>query len=481
MQLRRVFADGKTFVDCVPRRAVADILRDFDAVPREADAIAAFIRANFDAPGTVVVPEPSLGRSLRDHIRLVWPMLQRGPDLPAHGGSLLPLPTRYVVPGGRFRELYYWDSYFSMLGLVRDGYVALAEQMLDGFTDLIERFGHVPNGTRSYYLGRSQPPFYAAMVAMLPSADPAVMRRLDALIGEHRFWMAGADDLAPGEAAGRSVRMADGALLNRHWDARDTPRDESFGEDVETAGLAPHRHPGRVYRDLRAAAESGWDFSSRWLGTGGTMASIRTTAIVPVDLNAYLYRAEMLVARLAERLYDDEAARRFALHARRRRLAIATHLWSTAIGAFADHDLDEGRVGGQLTAATLAPLFAGAASRTQAASVAKRTAAELLAPGGLRTTLVDTGEQWDWPNGWAPLQWIAVAGLRRYGHRRLAREIARRWCAMVSADFSRSGYLHEKYDVEARSEGRGGEYVPQDGFGWTNGVTAAFLDMLRGG
>lgn len=479
VQMRGLFADGKTFVDATPRLPAPEIVTAFCNVPRQDATVADFVRSCFDLPADAAVPDARLGRSLRDHIRSLWGELARDPDGLADGGSSLELRHRYLIPGGRFRELYYWDSYFSMLGLVRDGYRDLAEQMLDGFTDLIERYGHIPNGSRSYYIGRSQPPFYAAMVELLPHPDPWIMRRrLDAMETEHAFWMAGAAGLLPGEARDHVIMMSDGAILNRHWDMRDTPRDESFREDVATAMASPDRAPEDVYRHVRAAAESGWDFSSRWFANDGGLASIRTTGIVPIDLNAFLYRLESTIARVAADLYDRPRASRFRNLARGRRLAIYRHLWSPELGAFVDYDHLRGQRQHQLTAATLAPLFVGLATQRQAAAIARIVEDRLLAAGGLRTTMLVTGEQWDWPNGWAPLQWMGFAGLDRYGHTALALEIADRWSGMVRADFDRTGWLHEKYDVERCTAGGGGEYVPQHGFGWTNGVTASFIDIL---
>ena len=479
VQMRALFGDGKTFVDAMSRLPASEIVATFRDVPRHDATLAAFVRDCFDLPAPADVPDARIGRTLRHHIRSLWSELARGPDIPAEAGSALPLRHRYLVPGGRFRELYYWDSFFSMLGLVRDGHRDLAEQMLDSFTDLIERYGHIPNGSRSYYIGRSQPPFYAAMVDLLPHPDPAVMRRrLAAMEAEHAFWMAGAAELPPGMARARVVAMCDGAILNRHWDERDSPRDESFREDVATAAAAPDREPAAVYRDIRAAAESGWDFTSRWFADGGGLESIRTTCIVPIDLNAFLYRLETTIARVARDLFDPARAARFHDLSRRRRRAIVDHLWSSELGVFVDYDHENGAQRHQVTAAALTPLFVGLASPGQAAQTARVVEDRLLAQGGLRTTTVATGEQWDWPNGWAPLQWMGFAGLDRYGHRSLAVTIAERWSDMVRAEFDRTGWLHEKYDVERRTAGGGGEYVPQHGFGWTNGVTASFIDIL---
>lgn len=474
VQERGILGDGKTFVDAVPRRPVNDIMADFAVLGGDDAELRAFVAANFDLPLEVEPVAPAMPvQPLRAHIRAMWPSLAREPAPGADNGSALPVGHRHVVPGGRFREIYYWDSFFTMLGLIRDGEVALATGIVDALTDLIEDHGHVPNGTRTYYLGRSQPPLFHMMVALLADARPDVAaRRLAAMKQEHRWWMAGADAIGPGECAGHVARLPDGSLLNRYWDPRDTPRDESWREDVTTA-LASGRPPASVYRDLRAGAESGWDFSSRWFD-GSDLSSIRTSAIAPVDLNAFLYGLENAIA-----AGGDGDAARYTRLAAERRAAMNNYLWDGETGCFVDHDLDRHERRSAATAAALAPLLSGVASQAQADATARFTRDRLVAPGGLRTTIVRSGQQWDCPNGWAPLQWIAVMGLRRYGHRELAAKIATRWIATVEATYARTGLLFEKYDVEEPAIGQGGEYAPQIGFGWTNGVTADLIDELR--
>jgi alpha,alpha-trehalase len=476
VQTLRLFPDGKTFTDAVPRRAPAAIMAAYRREqPEDAAALRRFVLREFTLPpvppSVTIPPLP-----LRAHIAALWPHLTRPPLVPPPYASALALPQPYVVPGGRFREIYYWDSYFTMLGLIRDGHQGDATAMVDTFADLLRRYGHVPNGSRSYYLSRSQPPFLYLMVGLL-SADPSdsYARYLDALRTEHRFWMAGAETLRPGTAQGHVVRLADGALLNRYWDARDTPREESFAEDVALAKNTG-RPPQAVYRDIRAAAESGWDFSSRWFADGRRFATIQTTALAPVDLNSLLLGLEQAIAQGCRRRGDLPCARDFTRQAQARADAIATHLWDPAAGAYQDLDWRTGRRTGRLTAATLMPLFVGTASPAQARQVAATVAARLLRPGGVATTTVATGQQWDEPNGWAPLQWIAVAGLDRYGEQTLADTIATRWVATVSGVFACTGRLVEKYDVDTGGAGGGGEYPVQDGFGWTNGVTRALLD-----
>ncbi|WP_448501166.1 alpha,alpha-trehalase TreF [Sphingomonas sp.] len=468
VQERRIFADGKSFVDAVPKRAPEAILGDWRARGAMDDAaLRAFVLANFDVPGeaAAVVDQPARpARPMLQHIRALWDELARPPVVPVAGSSALAFDGAHVVPGGRFREIYYWDSFFTMLGLKEDGRDDLIEGMIDGFVGLVERHGHVPNGARSYYISRSQPPFLYAMMGLSKREEPEVLaRRLDALIAEHRYWMAG----------GRVVAMADGAMLNRYWDDRDTPRDESWREDIETA-RASGRPEREVYRHLRAGAESGWDFSSRWLADGRTLASIDTTDMVPVDLNSLLYAMERDIAARCEALARD-CARAFGKRADERRAGIERWLWSADEGRYGDFDRKTGRLRAGLTAATAYPLFARVASEKRAARVAETIDARLIAPGGLRTSLFETGEQWDAPNGWAPLQWIAADGLLAYGHDGPARRIAVAWVATVQRGYAGSGRLMEKYDVERLRPGGGGEYPLQDGFGWTNGVTRAMI------
>jgi alpha,alpha-trehalase len=473
VQEAQVFPDGKTFADAVPRERPEAILAAYAREkPQGKAALTAFVRRHFSVRGDDQARPP-----LRDRIRELWPILGRAPFAPVPGSSALGLDHGYVVPGDRFQEIYYWDSYFTMLGLKADGQTPLIEAMLADFVDLVEHYGHIPNGTRSYYLSRSQPPFLALMMDLSDNRDPALAeRRLNALIREHDYWMAGSRCLDGSGACEHVVRMPDGSLLNRYWDARDTPRDESWREDRETALKASPRSARVVQRDLRAAAESGWDFSSRWLADPMRLETIHTTDIVPVDLNSLLWLSETRIAERAQAAGRGEITQRFRRLAAARRAAIDRYLWVPAERRFADWDRIARRPTPARTAASLFPLFVGHASPDQAKAVAITTRATLLSEGGLRTTGIRTGQQWDSPNGWAPLQWVAIEGLGRYGEQGLAKDIARRWIATVARTYAETGKLLEKYDVEERRPGGGGEYPTQDGFGWTNGVTAAMLD-----
>ncbi|HEX4389263.1 MAG TPA: trehalase family glycosidase, partial [Steroidobacteraceae bacterium] len=323
------------------------------------------------------------------------------------------------------------------------------------------------------------PPFFYLMVGLLKPSQPgeAYARYLPQLKREYAFWMAGADQLARGGSHRRVVAMPDGTVLNRYWDDRDTPRDESYRMDVELA-RSSQRAPKQLYRDIRAAAESGWDFSSRWLADGHTLASIATTQIVPVDLNSLLFGLEGAIQLGCERAQDAPCAREFAQRAARRRAAVDRYLWDEAAGAYLDFQRTRAARLPGVSAATLYPLFTGMSSAQQASAVAATVRKVLLKPGGIVTTPLETGQQWDAPNGWAPLQWIGVSGLERYGAKPLAEVIACRWMLNVNDVYAKRDKLVEKYDVLAPGRvGGGGEYPLQDGFGWTNGVMRKLMAL----
>jgi alpha,alpha-trehalase len=481
VQERGLFPDSKTFADAVPRRPAEAILEDWARIQPDDAALDAFVRANFVLPAIEACVQPPDDLPLAEHIVALWPSLTREADRPDEGGSLLPLPRRHVVPGGRFRELYYWDSYFTMLGLARSGRQDLVEDMIAIFGDLLTRYGHIPNGTRSYYLSRSHPPVFYLMAALSKDrSEEGRRQRLGWMRIEHAFWMAGEDMLEGPGAHRRIVRLSDGALLNRYWDDRAAPRDESWREDVELARAAPDRDAGELWRDLRAAAESGWDFSSRWLGDRATLATIRTTRLLPVDMNALIYGLERAIAAEAEALGDAPTARAFTRRAADRATAFDRHLWNDEAGFYADYDLDLGACNDMLTAALGFALFTGVAPAARANSIADALR-QLLRAGGLATTGTRTGQQWDAPNGWAPLQWVAITGLRSYGLDSLADTIAERWLRLIDAYYRETGQLLEKYDVERGTAGGGGEYGTEIGFGWTNGVTLELLERSDAG
>jgi alpha,alpha-trehalase len=475
VQLAPVLADDKVFADCTPRRPLEEIAAAYarlDGAARQPARLRQFVEENFILPPDDDLALPPAGMDVRRHIGVLWQALRRAADVPVAGSSLLPLPRPYVVPGGRFREIYYWDSYFTMRGLRVSGEETLVEDMLANFAHLLTRHGHIPNGNRSYYLSRSQPPVFALMVELVAErrGAAALVQHRAVLAREYDYWM---DGSAPTRHV---VELPDGSRLNRYWDQLDTPRPEAYRRDVELAARAAQPQ-AELFRHLRSAAESGWDFSSRWLGDGRNLETIRTTELIPVDLNCFLWQLECTLARAHAAAGDPTAQARFEQAAEARRRALERHCWSPAAGFFCDYDLSARAPSPHLTLAGVTPLMFGLASAEQGAAVARGVRELFLARGGVVTTLRNTGQQWDAPNGWAPLQWLTVRGLARSGHAELAAEIARRWCRLNIEIFTRTGRLLEKYDVidTSRAPG-GGEYPSQHGFGWTNGV---LLDLWQ--
>lgn len=468
-----IFSDSKTFVDCIPKFAPAAIMADYLALGRAPGAgfnLRQFVEDRFIVPAVdhaVAAP----GENLERRLRTLWRILRREADVPQAGSSLLPLPFPYIVPGGRFREIYYWDSYFTMLGLRECGEEEMIGNMAGNFAHLIMRHGFVPNGNRTYYLSRSQPPFFSLMVELMVErqGSEAYARYLPALRAEYDYWM---DRTAP---TAHVVPMPDGSRLNRYYDQLDTPRPESFVEDEALAGRTTQAR-GRLWRHVRSAAESGWDFSSRWFADGRSLETIETTNLVPVDLNCLLHQLETTLAKASRAGGDDARADELAAAAARRAQSILSHCWSDQAGYFCDYHLDGRPVTDRVSLAGLFPLFFKLATVDQARAVANAVRQKFLRPGGVVTTLRNAGQQWDAPNGWAPLQWITIQGLENYQCHELAAEIARRWIRLNAEVYARTGKLMEKYNVEDVSlEAGGGEYPSQDGFGWTNGVLLALL------
>jgi alpha,alpha-trehalase len=479
VQLNAVFPDSKTFVDCVPKRSIGDILQEYtERKKKDGFDLRRFVEENFnlpDRPSSDFKSDSKL--SMPQHITRLWPVLTRNADAFNANASLIPLPGKYIVPGGRFSEIYYWDSYFTMLGLQVQERYDLIDGMVSNFAFLIDSLGFIPNGNRNYYLSRSQPPFFSLMVKLLEQHDEkAALRFLPQLQKEYDFWMDGAMHLEkPGDAHNHVVKLSDGSVLNRYFDNRPEPRPEAYKEDVHLARESG-RDPIDVYTDIRSAAESGWDFSTRWFADGKTFATIQTTSLIPVDLNCLIYHLEVMISRGLALKGQGQEAEQMKVRANNRRKAVLTFCWSPEAGYFFDYNFKTGRVSDIKTLAGAYPLFFGIVQPEDAARVAEVLRADFLKPGGLVTTLTDSDQQWDAPNGWAPLQWMAYKGLLNYQHDALANDIRKRWIRQNERVFRSTGKMMEKYNVlDTTIVAGGGEYPNQDGFGWTNGVALALI------
>ncbi len=488
VQKQRVYQDGKTFVDMVPRKRVKALAKEYSTERADPDfSLQEFVNRHFYEfrPPKHAPYVPAADTAAREHVKNLWPQLTRRNR--KNRGSLIALPYEYVVPGGRFSEQFYWDSYFIMLGLAADNEWQLLHGMLRNYSYMLRKYGHIPTANRTYFLSRSQPPFFALMVKLFArhrGRTRAYAEYLPSLLIEYRYWMKGrriiAGQTPDRPAYARVVRMPNGMVLNRYYDDKTTPRPESRREDIETAELAGNENKDKIFLDLRAGAESGWDFSSRWFKNANDIESIHTTDIVAVDLNCLLYQLEQTIAEAYTLIKQPFLAQRFYKLAERRAEAVRRYCWNETSQFFDDYDFRSGHVTGQYTLAGVYPLYAKIATSEQAALVAKQLEERFLHDGGLTSTLIDNGQQWDAPNGWAPLQWVAIQGLREYGYYDLANTIRDRWLAANEAVFASERKMVEKYDVVHPGAGGGGEYPLQDGFGWTNGVYAALKDDQGG-
>ena len=496
VQMAKIYPDGKTFVDCIPKRDPKRIVADYLKIknnPVIRFSLKLFVDDNFETPSAKrAIVNDGNEKDVTQHIKKLWSDLKRDADKKIDGSSLLPLPNSYIVPGGRFREIYYWDSYFTMLGLKESGEIKIMENMLNNFSYLINTYGHIPNGNRSYYLSRSQPPFFSMMVDLLATVkgDEVYKTYLPALQKEYNYWM---DKTAKTKHA---VKMPDGSILNRYYDRDEIPRQESYKEDMDVAmlnnfekatsgeawmknGTNFSNKQKALFRNLRSGAESGWDFSSRWFADEKNIATIQTTNIIPVDLNCLLYNMETVIAHSYALNKDSKNAAFYSIKATARKNAILKYCFNSSIQFFCDYNIALKKQNTMITAAGLFPLFVNIADKKQAAAVADVFKNNLLKPGGVATTNNKTGQQWDAPNGWAPLQWVAVKGLMNYGENELAKTAAERWVAVNEKVYAATGKMMEKYNVEdITKEAGGGEYPGQDGFGWTNGVYLAMKKML---
>ncbi|MBN2576065.1 MAG: alpha,alpha-trehalase [Deltaproteobacteria bacterium] len=409
--------------------------------------------------------------------------------------GLLYLPRPYVVPGGRFNEMYGWDSYFILLGLLRDGEVALARDMTENFLYQIEHYGRVLNANRTYYLSRSQPPFLTEMVLAVHEAAPDLdwlARAFPAVESYYKTWVR-EPHLVPSHGLSRYYDVGEGPapeVVTGERDERGRTHYERVRAYFRTHAVADYevgefydrardQLTPAFYKGDRSMRESGFDPSDRFGPFGADVVSY-----LPVCLNALLYRMEVETAEIANLLGRAPEAAAYLERAQARRAAVDAVLWDEATGLYLDFNFQTGRRRMYPFATTFYPLWAGLASATQA----KRVRANLPMferPGGIVTSTVVSGSQWDAPFGWAPLQLLAAQGLRRYGYAEDAGRIGDKFVSLVLEVFGARGAIVEKYDVVRRSAEVGGAlrfgYASNEiGFGWTNGVVLELLSVRPG-
>ncbi|XP_054823242.1 trehalase-like isoform X1 [Prosopis cineraria] len=511
--------DAKTYVDLPLKFSLSETEEAFDQLARSANGsvpaeeFKGFIERYFDGAGDDVVnyepedyvaePEGFLPKVEHPELRAwalkvhsLWKNLSRrvssGVKSHPHLRTLLPLPASFVIPGSRFREVYYWDSYWVIRGLLVSKMYKTATAIVTNLISLIEDYGFVLNGARAYYTNRSQPPLLSSMIYEIYNSTgdiELVKRSLPALQKEYEFWNSDMHRVTIVDAQGRTH------TLNRYYAKWNKPRPESSINDKAFSSkflnVSEKQH---FYREVASTAESGWDFSTRWMRDPSDFTTLATTAVVPVDLNAFILGMELNIAFLAEVTGDDCTAQHFLQLADSRKKAFNSVFWNKSKKQWLDYWLtsstcQEAQVWNahqqnqNVFASNFVPLwmepFYSDSSVVGSVAESLKTSG-LLGAAGIATSLTNSGQQWDFPNGWAPLQHMIVEGLVKSGLKEaasLGQEIARRWIATNYITYKKSGLMHEKYNVEHCGEfGGGGEYSTQTGFGWSNGVVLAFLD-----
>ena len=437
-------------------------------------------------------------------------------DIPVEG--LLYLPNRYVVPGGRFNEMYGWDSYFIILGLVEDNQTELAKGMVENFFFEIENYGAILNANRTYYFTRSQPPFLSSMIREVharmednPASKAWLARAYDFAKRDYALWTspihrAGDTGLARYRDLGEGPvpEMADDSTYypdvirwllahpNVHTDylinAPDNPTAEQAAElaksscDITTskvcaqAHVDSHRLSAAFYHGDRAMRESGFDTSFRFGPFSGS-----TDEYAPVCLNSLLYKYERDMEHFATLLGRTDEAAEWKKRANARRDAINKYLWNADTGMFYDYNFVTKQRSTYNYVTAFYPLWAGLATPEQAASM-RRHLPLFEHDGGLAMSDDDSGTQWDLPYGWAPSNWLAVKGLAQYGFKNDAERIASKFNATVLQNFLHDNTIREKYNVvdgSANVAVATGYKSNVVGFGWTNGVYLEMNDLLN--
>ncbi|XP_003380792.1 trehalase [Trichinella spiralis] len=488
------------------------VLQAFETVENKTDpkALDMFIKKYFSPPGSELkecqpvdwVPRPKSFLKIADeHFRL-WAYFVHGKwkklcrevtdqvKTEPNRFTFISVPHPFIIPGGRFREFYYWDTYWILKGLLASEMYETARNMILNFATIIDQFGFVPNGGRIYYKNRSQPPLLTMSVWDYYQAtkDKAVLvNMLPRLEKELQFWY---------KNRGFVYKDENGKTLQLHQYRVDTdlPRAESYTEDLASASLEfTEAGKKRIWSDIVSACESGIDFGTRWFRRDGdlnkTVRSIRTRRIVPVDLQAILCGSEAVLSRLYNVLGDQTMAEVHQKKYQRMKEDLHDAFWDPIDKMWYDIDLDErdgrGAKSPTFYPSNLAPLYFDCVlndKKKVGQQIAKYLEENGISsmPYGIPSSMHASDEQWDRPNGWAPHNHMVIEGLRKSGDifaQQIAFKVAQNWIDGVwFVFFQYAGKMFEKYRVEGHyGIGGGGEYTVQEGFGWTNGV---ILDLL---
>ncbi|KAJ8315955.1 hypothetical protein KUTeg_005969 [Tegillarca granosa] len=494
IQRAKLFPDSKTFVDMNLKASPDIVLQGFDELMKRGnvskDLLRKFVQQYFDGPGkefetwqpSDYVRNPSFLKKIKNQnlqdfgwdMCSLWKELGRKikDDVRLHNNrySLTYLSHPFIVPGGRFREPYYWDSYWVIRGLLICEMNTTTKGMLENFFEQVEKLGHVPNGDRVYYSKRSQPPLLIQMVNEYYEHTKDldfIQGNIDTLEKEYNFWMNNRN----------VVVWKDGQKyeVNHYSPVNNQPRPESYSQDIETAKDFSTSDARKVYNNLIAAAESGWDFSSRWFSRKPsqelTLKTIDTTDIIPVDLNSILCMNERTMAKFYHLLGNASKEREFESKLHYRINTIRSLFWNSDEGIWQDYSLSLNQSRNYFYPSNFFPMFSGCfedddedrrkQEEMSAIKYLKKSGA-LNYDGGVPTSFDNTSQQWDYTNGWPPLQHVMIWALHNSlvpEGRQLAVDLASKWINSNWKGWIRTRNMFEK-----------------DGFGWTNGVV---LDILQ--
>ncbi|KAK5581492.1 hypothetical protein RB653_001525 [Dictyostelium firmibasis] len=518
IQLVQVFNDSKTFVD-MPMRSSAEFINEqFNQLllntsnnggPNK-EELAAFLSENFYPAGYEVepvtpvdwVPNPSFldeitDPNLNDFARSIhgkWLELTRifnTSGLCDGCYSSIPVNNPFVIAGSRFREFYYWDSYWIIQGLLVSDMTTTAKGMLKNFADMISEFGFIPNGGRIYYLNRSQPPLFTQMVNNYIDAtgDMEFLQEiLPILDQEYQWWMTHRTSELTNEISGETV------ILNLYNASNHSPRPESYYEDYTDAlGFSSDQEKDYFYSSIASGAESGWDFSSRWMSPSDNtnLTTIQTIDVIPVDLNSILYLNEKILSQFHRSLGNNSMAIFYQSASDNRVNAMQQVFFNENTFQWNDYNLKTNTNNQNWYTSNILPLFADIQSSididNQEIDLLFKSLANVLMgyTGGVPTSLISAQSlQWDGVNVWPPLQYWVIESIMTpnttfsnlLGKNLIDRWITTNFCGWNSTLESQGGMMFEKYNANFIGvPGGGGEYVVQNGFGWTNGVDLYLL------
>ncbi|CAI4222949.1 unnamed protein product [Auanema sp. JU1783] len=428
------------------------------------------------------INDPDL-RAWASELNNIWRTLCKkiDPQIEEHSSrySLIYVPNLFIVPGGRFRESYYWDAYWIIKGLLICEMHETAKSMIENFATLVERYGFIPNGGRVYYLQRSQPPLLSGMVYEYfeTTNDYEFIRKMiPVLEKEMSFWN-----------NNRMVNITRNGFtysVYQYRTASNVPRPESYHED--TTKSKNLLDPEQFYTDVASAAESGMDFSTRWFADKASIYHIETTKVVPIDLNAFMCWNFDILEYLSEKINDFDTAEKYRNMRAEFRQVVDSIFYNETAGTWYDYNLRTNMHNTEFYPTMTVPLFTGCYNtldqgKSERLYKLMKNMGVFDYQSGIPTSMIQgSNEQWDFPNGWSPLNHMVIEGLRKSQNPQMQDQgflLARKWVLGNYNVWRETKHMYEKYNVIGTypKPGSGGEYDVQDGFGWTNGVV---LDLL---